>query len=144
MVIRSDGLAWSIRGKRELKISASGTLLSSMVLRTPLRPSGELRMDFRRSMASVLWEEREDHLCASSAKGRWPDLGQRGGDVAAAIRDAQRPPAPHSSCTKKKWKFREKQVATSLAGGSKGTALRPRPDSHCGPVSAPELSCSCP
>lgn len=51
-VTRSPGSAWSIRGKRDWKVSASGTFLSSMVLRTPLRLSGELRMFFRRCMAS--------------------------------------------------------------------------------------------
>ena len=64
--------------------------------------------------------------------------------MAAAVRNAQGPPAPQGSCTKKKWRFREKQVAISLAEGSRGTAFPPRPDSHFGPVSAPELSCSCP
>lgn len=58
---RSAGSAWSISGKRAWKVFASGTFLSSMVLRTPLRLAGELRMDLRRRMAPSVWG-REDRV----------------------------------------------------------------------------------
>lgn len=54
IVTRSEGLIRSIEGRRERKVSTSGIFLSSMVCRTLLRPSGALRMDFRRCMASAL------------------------------------------------------------------------------------------
>lgn len=51
-VMRAEGSGWSIRGRRALNVFACGIRRPCMVLRTPLRPPGTLRMDLRSSMAS--------------------------------------------------------------------------------------------